>query len=262
MIHVMSTRVPASHRTASSCSGAAPSSPRAWACRWCHRPLRRRPAGGCCIAGPGDGGMAPALGAAPRMLAPPGARRRPRQRRHPVSLPRRDGDRERGDHGAGAGQPDADRARGRAAARRAAPPEAVARPGARRARRGPGGGTAAPKARGRGAPSGSDSSAWPASPAARSISAGWPRRAAPSGNGRAARRRRGRDGGADELFERPHAVWTFPAVASVAWNVIAVSIGAMGLYDYMLKRGAAGRVAANFYLIPGPCPAWRSCRNA
>ena len=53
------------------------------------------------------------------------------------------------------------------------------------------------------------------------------------------------------VFERPHAVWTFPAVASVAWNVIAVSIGAMALYYYMLNHGAAGRVAANFYLIPG-----------
>jgi drug/metabolite transporter (DMT)-like permease len=53
------------------------------------------------------------------------------------------------------------------------------------------------------------------------------------------------------LFERPHAVWTFPAVASVAWNVIAVSVGAMALYYYMLNHGTAGRVAANFYLIPG-----------
>jgi drug/metabolite transporter (DMT)-like permease len=33
--------------------------------------------------------------------------------------------------------------------------------------------------------------------------------------------------------------------------VLAVSIGAMALYYYMLNRGTAGRVAANFYLIPG-----------
>jgi drug/metabolite transporter (DMT)-like permease len=52
-------------------------------------------------------------------------------------------------------------------------------------------------------------------------------------------------------FERPHAVWTPPAIAAVAWNVLAVSIGAMALYYYMLNRGTAGRVAANFYLIPG-----------
>ena len=52
-------------------------------------------------------------------------------------------------------------------------------------------------------------------------------------------------------FERPHAIWTPPAVAAVAWNVLGVSIGAMVLYYYMLRHGAAGRVAANFYLIPG-----------
>ena len=52
-------------------------------------------------------------------------------------------------------------------------------------------------------------------------------------------------------FERPHAVWTAAAVTAVAWNVLAVSIGAMALYYYMLNRGTAGRVAANFYLIPG-----------
>jgi drug/metabolite transporter (DMT)-like permease len=53
------------------------------------------------------------------------------------------------------------------------------------------------------------------------------------------------------LFEQPHAVWTAAAVTAVAWNVLAVSIGAMALYYYMLNRGTAGRVAANFYLIPG-----------
>jgi drug/metabolite transporter (DMT)-like permease len=52
-------------------------------------------------------------------------------------------------------------------------------------------------------------------------------------------------------FERMHAAWTFPAVASVVWNVLVVSIGAMALYYYMLTHGTAGRVAANFYLVPG-----------
>jgi drug/metabolite transporter (DMT)-like permease len=52
-------------------------------------------------------------------------------------------------------------------------------------------------------------------------------------------------------FEHLNAVWTFPAVASVAWNVLVVSIGAMALYYYMLAHGTAGRVAANFYLVPG-----------
>ena len=40
-------------------------------------------------------------------------------------------------------------------------------------------------------------------------------------------------------FEHPHAVWTVPAVASVLWNVFAVSIGAMALYYYMLTHGTA-----------------------
>jgi drug/metabolite transporter (DMT)-like permease len=53
------------------------------------------------------------------------------------------------------------------------------------------------------------------------------------------------------LFEAPRATWNFAAVASVAWNVAVVSIGGMSLYYFMLNRGAAGRVAANFYLVPG-----------
>ena len=53
------------------------------------------------------------------------------------------------------------------------------------------------------------------------------------------------------LFETPHATWSVTAVASVAWNVAVVSIGGMSLYYFMLNRGAAGRVAANFYLVPG-----------
>jgi drug/metabolite transporter (DMT)-like permease len=52
-------------------------------------------------------------------------------------------------------------------------------------------------------------------------------------------------------LEHLHAVWTFPAVASVVWNVAAVSIGAMAIYYYMLTHGTAGRVAANFYLLSG-----------
>jgi drug/metabolite transporter (DMT)-like permease len=53
------------------------------------------------------------------------------------------------------------------------------------------------------------------------------------------------------LFETPHATWSVAAVASVTWNVAAVSIGGMSLYYFMLNRGAVGRVAANFYLVPG-----------
>ena len=53
------------------------------------------------------------------------------------------------------------------------------------------------------------------------------------------------------LFETPAATWSLTAVASVTWNVAVVSIGGMSLYYFMLNRGATGRVAANFYLVPG-----------
>jgi drug/metabolite transporter (DMT)-like permease len=52
-------------------------------------------------------------------------------------------------------------------------------------------------------------------------------------------------------FETPQADWPPIAVFTVAWNIGAVSIGGMALYYFMLNRGAAGRVAANFYLVPG-----------
>lgn len=53
------------------------------------------------------------------------------------------------------------------------------------------------------------------------------------------------------MTETPRATWSIAAVAAVTWNVLAVSIGAMALYYFMLARGTAGRVAANFYLVPG-----------
>src|SRR5262249_62179483 len=53
------------------------------------------------------------------------------------------------------------------------------------------------------------------------------------------------------LIETPHATWTPDAIATVVWNVLAVSIGGMGLYSFMLARGTAGRATANFYLVPG-----------
>jgi drug/metabolite transporter (DMT)-like permease len=56
---------------------------------------------------------------------------------------------------------------------------------------------------------------------------------------------------ATALFETPHAWWNDVAVAAVAWNVVAVSLGGMALYYFMLSRGTAARVTANFYLVPG-----------
>ncbi len=53
------------------------------------------------------------------------------------------------------------------------------------------------------------------------------------------------------LFETPRAEWTASAAGAVAWNTLAVSLGGMALYFFMLARGVAAQVAANFYLIPG-----------
>jgi drug/metabolite transporter (DMT)-like permease len=52
-------------------------------------------------------------------------------------------------------------------------------------------------------------------------------------------------------FETPHADWTEGAIAAVAWNAGAVSLGGMALYYLMLARGTAARATANFYLVPG-----------
>jgi drug/metabolite transporter (DMT)-like permease len=53
------------------------------------------------------------------------------------------------------------------------------------------------------------------------------------------------------LLETPRAVWTAGAIASLAWNVVMVSLGGMALYAAMLVRGSAARTTANFYLVPG-----------
>jgi drug/metabolite transporter (DMT)-like permease len=56
---------------------------------------------------------------------------------------------------------------------------------------------------------------------------------------------------ATAVLETPHAEWTWPAFAAVAWNAGAVSLGGMALYYLMLARGSAARATANFYLVPG-----------
>ncbi len=53
------------------------------------------------------------------------------------------------------------------------------------------------------------------------------------------------------LLETPRLDWTTGAVAAVVWNTLAVSLGGMALYFFMLREGAAARVTANFYLVPG-----------
>jgi drug/metabolite transporter (DMT)-like permease len=56
---------------------------------------------------------------------------------------------------------------------------------------------------------------------------------------------------ATAIFETPHAVWNREAIAAIAWNAGAVSLGGMALYYLMLMHGTAARATANFYLVPG-----------
>lgn len=52
-------------------------------------------------------------------------------------------------------------------------------------------------------------------------------------------------------FETPRIVWTGGTVAALLYLTFAISLGGMALLLFMLKRGEAGRVSANFYLTPG-----------
>lgn len=53
------------------------------------------------------------------------------------------------------------------------------------------------------------------------------------------------------LVETPRIEWTEPAILAFVYLTVGVSLGGMGLYLLMLRHGAAGKVAANFYLTPG-----------
>ena len=52
------------------------------------------------------------------------------------------------------------------------------------------------------------------------------------------------------LVETPRIDWTPAAFMALGYLTIGVSLGGMGLYLLMLKHGAAGKVASNFYLTP------------
>jgi drug/metabolite transporter (DMT)-like permease len=52
-------------------------------------------------------------------------------------------------------------------------------------------------------------------------------------------------------LETPRIVWSPGTVAALLYLTLAISLGGMALLLFMLKRGEAGRVSANFYLTPG-----------
>ncbi len=58
-------------------------------------------------------------------------------------------------------------------------------------------------------------------------------------------------GAASFGLEDVRAEWSAQAVATLLYLTFAISLGGMALLLYMLKRGQAGQVSANFYLTPG-----------
>ena len=48
-----------------------------------------------------------------------------------------------------------------------------------------------------------------------------------------------------------HVTWTWRLIGCVLYLALAVSVGAMGLFAYMLRSRTAGVVSSNFYVIPG-----------
>lgn len=52
------------------------------------------------------------------------------------------------------------------------------------------------------------------------------------------------------LFETLHVTWRVQLVAALAWLCLVLSIGTMLLFLFILRRGAAARVASLFYLVP------------
>jgi drug/metabolite transporter (DMT)-like permease len=51
--------------------------------------------------------------------------------------------------------------------------------------------------------------------------------------------------------ETVHVTWTWRLIACVLYLALAVSVGAMGLFGYMLRSRTAGVVSSNFYVVPG-----------
>ncbi len=52
------------------------------------------------------------------------------------------------------------------------------------------------------------------------------------------------------LFESLQFDWQWQFIGSLAWLVIMLSLGAVFLFMWLIRRGEAGRVAALFYLVP------------
>ena len=52
------------------------------------------------------------------------------------------------------------------------------------------------------------------------------------------------------LFETPKIVWSVDFIFALAWLCLVLSVGATILLFWLLRRGAAARIASLFYLVP------------
>lgn len=52
------------------------------------------------------------------------------------------------------------------------------------------------------------------------------------------------------LFGRMEAEWNQTLVLTMAWSVLALSVGGIGLFLYLIRRGEVSRAAAYIYLVP------------
>jgi drug/metabolite transporter (DMT)-like permease len=52
------------------------------------------------------------------------------------------------------------------------------------------------------------------------------------------------------LLEDMHIIWNVTVVATMAWSVLALSLGAIGLLLLLIRHGAVSRAATLIYLVP------------
>ncbi|GIK97366.1 MAG: hypothetical protein BroJett029_15750 [Alphaproteobacteria bacterium] len=52
------------------------------------------------------------------------------------------------------------------------------------------------------------------------------------------------------LFETGRVAWTAEFVVAIVWLVVMLSFGAITLLNWLIRRGAAAKVASLFYLVP------------
>ncbi|MGE6739891.1 DMT family transporter [Allorhizobium pseudoryzae] len=52
------------------------------------------------------------------------------------------------------------------------------------------------------------------------------------------------------LLEDLHFDWTYAAIGAMAWSVFGLSMGAVGLLLYLIRRGQVSRAASLIYMVP------------